>query len=376
MHRRQFLKTSTNAAVGGLAAAVGPGALVKTLLAVPETVRPPLPRWRGFNLVEKLSHTPDEWATAGPEWGRNNDPFRESDFQWIAELGFNFVRLPMSYLCWTDPKDRTKFLEKPLAEIDQAVAWGRQYGVHVDLCFCRAPGYYICSFAEKPTTLWKYPKALDYCAFQWRHFARRYKGIPSSQLSFNLVNEPANVLESDYVRVVTRLVKDIREEDPGRLIVADGREGGVRPTNGLVDLDIVQSLHFYEPHDVTHYHATWAGYPKTHKMVPSWPLRKGETIACDKDKLRRVVKPWKELAAKGGAVHVGECGCYRFTPHEVALAWMGDMLSLVNEAGWGWALWNFRGSFGIVDSQRPDVKYENFKGHQLDRKMLELLRQS
>jgi endoglucanase len=36
-------------------------------------------------------------------------------------------------------------------------------------------------------------------------------------------------------------------------------------------------------------------------------------------------------------------------------------------------MWNLRGTFGIVDSQRADVVYENFRGHKLDRKMLELL---
>ena len=29
--------------------------------------------------------------------------------------------------------------------------------------------------------------------------------------------------------------------------------------------------------------------------------------------------------------------------------------------------------FGFLDSGREDVKYEDFKGHKLDRKMLELL---
>jgi endoglucanase len=44
------------------------------------------------------------------------------------------------------------------------------------------------------------------------------------------------------------------------------------------------------------------------------------------------------------------------------------------EAGWGNALWNLRGSFGILDSGRPDVEYEELRGHKLDRKMLEMLR--
>ena len=38
-------------------------------------------------------------------------------------------------------------------------------------------------------------------------------------------------------------------------------------------------------------------------------------------------------------------------------------------------MWNFRGSFGILDSGREDTEYEEFEGHKLDRAMLELIRQ-
>ncbi|GIV13314.1 MAG: hypothetical protein KatS3mg021_1596 [Fimbriimonadales bacterium] len=72
---------------------------------------------------------------------------------------------------------------------------------------------------------------------------------------------------------------------------------------------------------------------------------------------------------------VGEFGAYNKTPHKVVLAWMRDMLELWKAAGWGWALWNFEGSFGILNSQRADVKYESWRGKQLDRAMLELLQQ-
>jgi len=58
----------------------------------------------------------------------------------------------------------------------------------------------------------------------------------------------------------------------------------------------------------------------------------------------------------------------------VALAWMRDQLELWQEAGWGWAMWNFRGAFGPVNSGRSDVQYETVQGLQVDRQMLELLK--
>jgi endoglucanase len=50
-----------------------------------------------------------------------------------------------------------------------------------------------------------------------------------------------------------------------------------------------------------------------------------------------------------------------------------DQLDLWKEAGWGWSLWNLYGGFGILDSGRSDVEYEEFRGHKLDREMLKLL---
>jgi len=79
--------------------------------------------------------------------------------------------------------------------------------------------------------------------------------------------------------------------------------------------------------------------------------------------------------AKGVPVHVGEWGCFNKTPHDVAIAWMTDLLSLWKEVGWGHAMWNLRGAFGVLDSGREDVEYEDYKGHKLDRKMLELIKE-
>ena len=66
-------------------------------------------------------------------------------------------------------------------------------------------------------------------------------------------------------------------------------------------------------------------------------------------------------------------GVYLSGAHNVSLSWMSDLLTLWREAGWGWSMWNLRGRFGLIDSDRADVAYEDFRGHRLDRKMLTLL---
>jgi aryl-phospho-beta-D-glucosidase BglC (GH1 family) len=94
---------------------------------------------------------------------------------------------------------------------------------------------------------------------------------------------------------------------------------------------------------------------------------------ADKFRVNGFLQQWVDLKRSGVPVHVGEWGVYNRTPHEVTLAFMENRLLAMQSAGLGWALWNFRGSFGIMDSGREDVAYESFRGHKLDRKMLELL---
>lgn len=106
----------------------------------------------------------------------------------------------------------------------------------------------------------------------------------------------------------------------------------------------------------------------------TWPLH-ADGVDYNKEFLHKHnISPWDEWVKAGGKVHIGEMGCYNKTPHAVALAWLEDTLSLFKEQGWGWALWNLTGDFGIIDSNRKDVEYEKFEGHLLDRKMLELLK--
>jgi hypothetical protein len=70
-------------------------------------------------------------------------------------------------------------------------------------------------------------------------------------------------------------------------------------------------------------------------------------------------------------------GCYKHTPPEVVLAWFNDTLDVryIAELNSGWILWNFRGPFGVLDTERPGTKFEDWQGHKLDRPLLTLLQQ-
>lgn len=482
-------------------AALAAGAAPKPL---PEPTPEKLPVWRGFNLLEMFN--------VG-----NRGPFREEDFAMIAGFGFNFVRLPMDYRCWIKDKDWKKIDEEALKNVDQAVEYGRKHGIHVCLNFHRAPGYTVAKPPE-PKSIWSDSEALDVCAMHWAHFARRYRGIPNANVSFDLMNEPSDIKPEEYAKVAGALVAAIRREDPARLVIADGRSWGTKPATELAGLKIAQMTRGYAPFQLTHYKASWvnsesfpvpswpminawgplfgpgkkerckplaiegdfpAGTLRLHigdvssknkfvvtgdgaklwertfspgpddpdcrKVDPkkSWPygtydrdytiplragLRKIELQITDGDWIsireigisapgkaertiavvddwgrstapvrfagleaaqpfacdaradastlwREMIEPWQAFEKTGVGVMVGEWGAYNRTPHDVTLRWMEDCLQNWRKAGWGWAVWNFRGPFGPLDSGRTDVNYEDFRGHKLDRAMIELLQE-
>ena len=380
MNRRIFIKTMAASAVASAAA----NALARAT-DVYGTVQSDIdgrriPRWRGFNLQGQFG------AAGQPNRGRAFDEF---DFATMAEWGFDFVRLPLSYWVWSRRDDWSVINEEPLKEIDRAIELGRQYHLHINLNFHRLPGYCINERELEPADLFSGTKAqrdraLAAAVFHWRAFASRYKGIPNRQLSFDLINEPPKMrsyegyLEERYVEIVKALVAGIREIDSNRLIFADGINIGQAPVMGIVDLGLVQSTRGYLPKAVSHYTATWVPKDEFESFnVPSWPMKDNRGAWWDRARLKcEYIDPYRPLTDRGVQIHVGEWGCYNKTPHEVTLAWMRDSLSLWKEAGWGFSLWNLRGSFGVMDSDRADVKYENYKGHKLDRKMIELLRES
>ena len=471
-----------------------------------------LPRWRGFNLVEK-------------QRADHVERFCEEDFRLIAKWGFNFVRLPMDYRIWIRNGDWEQFDETAFRDIDEAVAWGGRYGIHVCLNFHRAPGYTV-SKSKPPEAhdLWSDVEAQRVCAKHWAVFARRYKGVPNTQLSFNLFNEPHGVTASNYVAVVQKIVLAIRTEDPKRLVICDGLEWGNKPVPELKALGVAQATRGYQPFQISHYRAPWISYGKEEHPLPAWPrpiepsgilpsiskntngvslvvngsfgvdmqlrvrlhtvsasarlvvVADGRTLweklfQCgpgtgewkqvtfrpewniyqnlyDRDytavipsgaqqvrisvtegdwvrlseiglkplantgvesvlelmpkwgKMTESVRyvpgaadgpwvtserqdrtwlqqqcilPWTSSEMHGVGVMVGEWGAYNKTPHATVLRWAEDCLANWKAVGWGWALWNFCGSFGVLDSDRLDVKYEQFEGHKLDRKLLELL---
>jgi endoglucanase len=184
--RRDFVKNT--ATVGAAVALTGNLAFA---LGKSEPPKNRLPRWKGFNLLDYFSPVP----------GNDGDSSRttEDDFRWMADWGFDFVRLPMAYpryLAFDRSKQITngdfyKIDQQVVDEIEQLVTMANKHGLHVSLNLHRAPGYCINAGFFEPFNLWKDKEAQDAFNFHWGMWAERFKNFSREKLSFDLLNEPA-----------------------------------------------------------------------------------------------------------------------------------------------------------------------------------------
>ena len=390
-NRREFIKSSSLAGLGlGVA-----GSSLFAASSVRTENR--LPRWRGFNLLDFFSPDPTQ----------SRPGTTEDHLKWMTEWGFDFVRIPMAYPYYLDI-DRTRPItaeevrhidERRVEEIDRLVALAHKHGLHVSLNLDRAPGYCVNAGFDEPFNLWRDQEALDAFCFHWSMWAKRYRGVSPQRISFDLVNEPSmredmndqhsrrsSVPGDVYRRVAQAAAAAIRAANPAHLVIADGNDTGTKVIPEIADLDIGQSCRGYHPGIVSHYKAPWAFKDIDNLPEPRWPgtieyrtvdAATGKTTVrtekLGREMLEEFYRPWIELMKQGVGVHCGECGCYNKTPHPVFLAWFEDVLDILTSHGIGYALWEFSGTFGVLNSGRKDVAYEDWHGQKLDRKLLALM---
>ena len=309
--------------------------------------------------------------------GETPRPPDERALDFLVQTGFNFVRVPTNYRSWIKDFDYLHPDEAVFAHLDQYLDACRARGLHLSLNLHRAPGYCINNNDLERDNLWLDPVAQDGFVFQWETFARRFLGVPNSALSFDLLNEPPNVgqyglTRANHAALIRRTVAAIRAIDPAREIVIDGLGGGHLALPELADLGVVHSGRGYQPMPVSHHQAGWWDGNAT-APAPEYPGQVWEGRTWNRDTLREFYQPWRDVEAGGARVHIGECGCYNKTPNDIALRWFGDLFGLYKEFGWGYALWNFAGDFGIVEHGRPGAVYEELHGYKVDRQLLDIL---
>ena len=174
--RRDFIKKAS-VLTGGMSIA-GNSVLARSGRTL--SMENPLPKWKGFNLLDFFSPNPKEKLTHGSS---------EEDFKWMSDWGFDFVRIPMAYPSYLEfdrsrditPEEVYQISEEALERVDKLVFMAHKYNMHVSLNLHRAPGYCINAGFHEPYNLWKDEAAQEAFYWHWSMWAKRYKNISTGE---------------------------------------------------------------------------------------------------------------------------------------------------------------------------------------------------
>lgn len=329
--------------------------------------------WYGFNVLWFFS--------AG--WGKEKiSPklihINEKELDFMAAMGCNFVRVPVDYRFFIHDFKYDEYDENMLCVLDNAIRKITERGLHCSLNVHRAPGYCINGNELEKDNLWTDVVAQNAFTNLWKMFAKRYVEYSEDELSFDLLNEPPNVGQygmnrENHKAIMTRVVLEIRNISCDREIICDGIGCGHIATPELSDLGVTLSGRGYNPIQLTHWNAEWmVNNGSMDWEYPQWPGMKIDGVEWNRNRLKEFYKPWKDLADKGCKVHIGECGVYDKVDNKTALAWYKDFFGVCNELGFGWALWNFSGPFGITEHRRKNTNWKIIDGIKVDSDLYEL----
>ncbi len=222
-------------------------------------------------------------------------------------------------------------------------------------------------------TFWRDAALRDSFVDSWRWFAATFGDEPALA-GMDLMNEPnppwpsGDIAEatSAWNPLAAAAIDAIRNERVRLPViyepVAGGNAIGLARMQPFGDREVVYSIHFYTPHDITHQRvaAAWQRsipYPADVSYgLGAMDARFGIT-AVDRARLELDLMAAREFQRRHDVpIYVGEFSCVRWAPAGSALRYIGDALAIFNQWGWSWTYHEFRGWPGWdaeIDSTDP-----------------------
>ncbi len=210
--------------VGTYDKAILPDELLNQPSSLPEASAANLPYWTGFCVGNKfLMNDPDTNWDNTPGKGH----FIEEQFKFVSENGFNCMRIlySMSYL--GKPGEPLSINESELEQLDEVLAWGVKYNLHIMISITGLPDKQNASAEEENVLvngeIFTNDAMLDVFSQYWSMLARRYADIPSKYLSFELLAEPT-VPDGDlnlYTQTLTPVIQSIWSFNPDRIVIVN-----------------------------------------------------------------------------------------------------------------------------------------------------------
>ena len=312
------------------------------------------------------------FAQSGDFSGPRIDRFMDAqDLALIARLGFDNVRIPIDAAALDRyPHNADGFSTEYMGRLDRAIDIALADGLAVQLDLHPDDGF--------KQQLRNGDDPVDRLALLWRRLAAHYAGRDPDRLFFEILNEPEITDRYRWTGIQTRIAGAIRDAAPHHTIIATGPNYANPPDllamRPLADGNVIYTFHFYEPHEFTHQGATWGlpwwgfthgiAYPPNdaamQALLPQVPdlqdryaLENYWLDRWDGQHIRMLID---EMAAWAHQYNVplicNEFGVYRNTSDATSrINWLRDVRTALEADGIGWAMWEYRGGFGLVNKQ-------------------------
>jgi endoglucanase len=300
----------------------------------------------------------------------------QSDFNAIASMGFDHVRIPVDEeQLWDAQGNKYK---EAFELLHNAIGWAiaAKLRVIVDLHILRSH-----HFIAESNPLWTDPAEQEKLIDLWRQLSGELRGYPNEMLAYEILNEAVANDPDDWNRLFNKAIAEIRKEEPNRKIVIGSNRWQVPDTFPDMkvpenDSNIILSFHFYTPMALTHHLASWspvaeyAGpvhYPgqivdtlQYEKLSESTieVMRRYANGYFTKDTLEQVMSPAIQFAKeKNLPLYCGEFGVYPTIPEEIKLLWYRDVCEIFNRNRIAYCHWCYKGDFPVVNEKgEPDRK--------------------
>ncbi len=293
--------------------------------------------------------------------------FNEKDVAWIAAKGYDHFRLPVD-----GPnimKENGSIRKSRLKAIDRTLEWAKTHKLNVILDIHKLPG--TAFSGDIDARLFTDPEMQEKSLHLWSVLAERYKSF-GRELRFEIINEPVApdpLLVNAFYEKAIQAIREISPERP--IMIGSNRWQKFDTVEHLEPLlrhsNIIVAVHFYEPHLFTHQKARWIGL--NHPDLPDIPFpgkvpelknfvekdhyslkREGDMLThAEVEKDFEILAKWAKR--HNATLHLGEFGVYDKVLPRYRENWYKLIFSLCEKYGIDWAVWDYRGSFGVRDRE-------------------------
>ena len=288
---------------------------------------------------------------------RLNNFITEADFEKIAALGFDHVRIPIDYNVIQNPDGTMR--PDGLGRIDAALALCDKYGLKAVLDLHKTPGYSF-DAGEKEAGFFESESYQERFYWIWETLAEWFAGM-SDRVAFELLNE---VTEARFLpawkHISRECVRRIRFFAPDTIILLGSYNWNSARTvpelDAPYDDKMVYNFHFYEPHVFTHQGAYWM--PELQNTRCSYA-----DCGASEQWFEDFLAPAIEKAKKENCeLYCGEFGVIDVVPPEEAVKWFRDLHKVFERHGIAHAVWSWKQmDFGLIDERMDGVRDELLK---------------